>query len=445
MNKTNHSSKSKAATGSRRIPSSLRSTAGLVFVFTFAFVFVTLSLISLASAMAWQATEQTVPTSRRAVESLVVNGELFVGILWSQSDESISIVVEREWLKRQHADRFNLFVDQEAKRLAPILESYENRFNRWIEEVNGRPNQEGFVKDLEVERDRIAEENASDPLQRKRFMLLSFDRKTVDKIKKQPEGKKRVAALAWEHNLDNVSNRSADDLTKALREKNVDVKNSLFDLSAEMPAAELTDRQWSIRKGIYEFEFTGELEFQGEGDQLFRVAENVDMNQVLAKMMGNAQMNSLDKLGRELGLPEFTQQAEKDWSKEVTSIADAEGRRCVLVKRITDTLDSDLVTVEATLLVKLDNQRWEKVATTMGNSRLSTQTDRQLDDVRNDPRVKSTLDAVARLGLGGNPSLLEQAIRKGSATSVATKQASDKIELIIGQNTRHLESPWTLD
>ncbi|MEL7496106.1 MAG: hypothetical protein AAFN77_00745 [Planctomycetota bacterium] len=388
------------------------------------------------------AAKPEVPLSQRAVDYLYHDGKLLVGLLFDSQPERVSIAVDRHWLKTRYADEYPSFLQREETLMADIIDSYKSRFAIWIDEIK---QDEGYAKDLELELGRILDENTGEGLQKKRFILLRLDRDKITKLRAQPVAKKRIAALAWDHELENVSNRSLADLQKSLRAKKVNLKDAFFDLSSEMPAVKLSDRQWLIRRSMFEFEYTGEMEFQGQGDTLFAITDDFDMNQVMARLMGGSQTDQITRLGRELGLPEFAAAPEKDWVADVTRKADNQGTRSVLVKRLLDGRDRNVVTVETTFLAKTTDDRWEKVVQFNSVSRLSDQSQEDIDAIKSDPRVQAAVSTVQKLGLGNGAGLLDEAIRKGAATKQATDQANEQIRELIGQNARRIEVPWTLD
>lgn len=386
-----------------------------------------------------------VAPSRLAVDSLQHEGKLFVGFIVKQNDESVVMAVEREWLRSTHPSLINRYLTIETKAMQGIIKRFRNRFDDWSGDVAAN---ESLAKDIASEFNRIIEENKGEALQRKRFMLLSFDRQSVSKVRNQPIKKKRIAALAWDNRVERVSTKSHADLLRELRDLKVDLEDAYFDLSGDMPAADLTDRQWHVRRGIYEFEYTGEMEFQGQGDQLFLIGDDTNIPQVMASMMGGSMLggansNSIAKLGRELGLPEFAGvPREKDWIKEVTDEADKKDCRSVLVKRILDGNNSDIVTVEATLLIKA-RKKWETVKQVSYSAKLSDQTAEQLQAIKRDPQVQQAIGIAEKLGLGAG--MMDRALQKGAATHEAIKKVGDMIQLLISENTRRIEAPWSLN
>lgn len=386
-----------------------------------------------------------VAPSRLAVDSLQFEGQLLVGFIIKQNDESVVMAVERDWLRSAHPTLINRFLTIEAKAMKGILKRYRARFDDWLDDVAAN---ESLAKEIDSEFARVIEENEGEALQRKQFLLISFDRTSVSKLRNQPIKKKRIAALAWDNRIEHVSTKSHTDLLRELRDMKIDLEDAYFDLSGEMPAADLTDRQWQVRRGIYEFEYTGGMEFQGQGGKLFLVGDDANIQQVMASMMGGSMLggsnsNSIAKLGRELGLPEFAGvPREKDWIKEVTDKADKKDCRSVLVKRILDGNNSDIVTVEATLLIKA-RKKWETVKQVSYSAKLSDQTAEQLQAIKRDPQVQQALGIAEQLGLGGG--MLDRALQKGAATHEAVKKVGDMIQLLISENTRRIEAPWSLN
>ena len=388
---------------------------------------------------------QPATLAKRAVESLKSDGQLYVGLILKQTDNEVTIAVERNWLSAHDPEVFQQRMKEERQRIDKALLQFDLRFDQWRQSV---ADDDAFVTLLDQEQSRIRAENEGPALQSKRFMLLTFPTSEIEKLKTRSVAKKRIAALAWKNNLEGVSFRSASDLKKELDAAGVDVDTAFFDLAHEIPAATLTDRQWKARQAMFEFQFRKHLEFQGQGELLFEVSDTVDPTQLMTRMLASSRGSQIQQLGRELGLPEFSQstpQKKPNWIDEVTRKAAKQSCDGVLVKRIIDSTAPDRVAVEAVFLARTSELDLEPVLKFAHSSRLSTQSKQRIEDLAKDPQVQQAVNSLQQLGLGSGERLLDRALRQGAATQEALTAVTDQINSVLSRHANRIEAPWLLD
>ena len=392
------------------------------------------------------AQQPKISAKKLAVDSLKHKQQTILGLVLDEQnkDGDVVIAVDRKWLAETYPNQMETYEKDEADYLAPILDEYDARFDTWSQEHKDKPD---LAPLLESHKEEIRFKNTGDQLKKKKFILLRLTKTDVSSLYIQPYKRKRIAALAWANALDNVSTRSLKELTAALKEKKIDIKNESFDLSGLMSATRLTDRQWNIRKAMYEMWNFGEMEFQGEGEMLFHKSEAKDIGKLVGSMMGGSSASQLEKLGRELGLPEFTQRPEKpknDWKTGLTKKADAAGFRSIVVKRIVESNATDQVDVEAVFMAKISDTQWETIKTFRGSARFADQTQADLDALDADAQIQKAIAAVKALGLGDD-ALLRTALQRGAATQSALKSVTLDLDYILDWNSRNLSGPIHLN
>lgn len=409
-----------------------------------------LVLIGYLSPSLCSAQKPRVSKKNLAVDSLVYQSQTFLGLVLKDGSngEKVEIAVDRKWLADSFPKLVSRFEDEELAFLKPVLAEYETRIDQWVEERKAGKNDEGLVELLEQNKDQIAFQNSIEKLRQRQFIVLRFAKSDVTKMNLQPYKRKRIAALAWSNGLEDVTTKLISDLVEELKTKKVDIENETFDLSSDMAAVKLSDRDWAIRKAMFEMWNLKEMEFHGEGEMLFHKTGDMDPSKLLAKMMGSggSSISDIQRLGRELGLPEFTnqpgQKVETDWKTKLTKKADAAGHRSILAKRIINS-NSDQVVVEAVFIAKTSDTKWETVGRVESSARLADQTADDLKVLGQDARISKVLDTLKGIGLADD-ALIQTALRKGAATRSALDSVTTKMDVVLDRNSINLDRPLNL-
>ncbi len=381
-----------------------------------------------------------IPNSRRGVDSVTVNGSTYYGFVLERTKQRVTIAVERSWLVTTYPDQADTFREQEISHLKPIVAQYTERIDKWIAE---RQDEVELIRFLEMEKERIVAENSDPGIDDKRFIQLRFKKKEAKKVSVQPDKRRKIAAVAMKYQLKNIAGRATRDLKDELESIDVELDLEVVNFTTDLAAAVLTDREWNIRKSMVELTVLGELEYQGQGDLLIKKSEKPDVSALLANMMSSARNDSISRIGRELGIPEFSNGAAatpKDWRRTVTEAADNEGYRSILVKRILSNANPNQVDVESVFFAKTDKSKWEIIKRVAKSAKLSDQADDDLVKIRDDPQIQSLLKTLGGLGLGNDASLLDTAVRKGAATQAALMAADQEMDDFLGANTQYLDS-----
>jgi hypothetical protein len=186
-----------------------------------------------------------------------------------------------------------------------------------------------------------------------------------------------------------------------------------------------------------------QLEFQGSGSMLIRKTDKPDMTALLSQVLGGGLgEDPISQLGAELGLPEFKKPKEQSdgWWKHATEEAERDGFCGVSIIRLNQNMLSTTVTVEAYFFAFEKPGVWFQVAKFAGQSNTTEQTEEQLKRLQDDPQVKSVMDTLKGLGLGGQETI-DQALRHGAATQKALQDATGQLNAFISRNSRELDSP----
>jgi len=386
-------------------------------------------------------------TSNRnlAVDCVRTSDSSFYGLVLQQNPKEVVIAVDRQWLATTYPNALGKFQKEERDQLDALTQLYHGRIDTWM---NQRKDKQLLIEALQLERQRIANDNAPQAVEKKLFILLTFDKKIVKHVYLNLPERKKVAAVAWHLELPNVTIRKFSDLSAAVKESKSTFEEAEANLLSQLPASGLDENQWNLRKAMMEYRILGELEFQGHDEILFQTSKAADLGAILTQLMKQSTGGSLQEIGRELGLPEFQApkpQGDQNWQAKLTKQADAEGYRSIVVKRTISNRNQDLVTVQSLLMVKNLQNQWQIIKSFESSANGLKQSTEDLQLIQADPQVQSVLDTFKTLGLGNDSALLEVAIRKGAATKQATDEVNRKMNRIIAQNTFYLDAPFNLD
>ncbi len=379
--------------------------------------------------------------SRLGVDSVKIDGgKRLYGFLLSQAaDQSIVFAVERRWLETTHPQFYTEFTGQERDRFEKLRQQRIKRIERWLED---RPDDRSLVAFLEHELARFSEV-VPDDLSKKKFVTIELKPNRFREISKQPADRREIAGLAFQNHLEAVTTTPVTQLKKQLAEMGVDMDSEMVNLSKEVESAGETDRQWAARKAVVEHTLRKQIEFQGTGSMMIRKTDTPDMTALVSQIVGGGGLGEdpISQLGAELGLPEFKKPKEQSdgWWKRATEEAERDGFRGVSITRLNQNMLSPIVTVEACFFAMEKPGAWFQVTKCTGQASTADQTEEQLKRIQEDPQVKSVLDTLKGLGLGGQGTI-EQALRHGAATQKALQDATTQLNAFISQNSRELDT-----
>ncbi len=381
-----------------------------------------------------------VAESRLGVDSVKIEGgkRLYGFLLSRRVDQSLVFSVGRQWLETTYPQLFAEWTALERDRFVQSRQQRVERLAAWIE---NRPDDRRLVSFLEDELTRFSELRLED-VGRRKFVTIELPPSRYREIFSQPTDRRKIAGLAFQNDLDDVTTTPVSQLRKKLVELGVDVETENVNLSREVEATGESDRQWAARKAVVEYALRKQLEFQGTGSMLIRKTETPDASALVAQMLGGGLgEDPISQLGAELGLPEFQKPKEKSdgWWKRATEEAEREGFCGVSITRLNQNTLSSTVTVEAYFFAMEKPGIWFQVVRFASQANAAEQADEQLKRIHEDPQVKSVLDTLKGLGLG-NQGLVDQALRHGAATQKALQDATGQFNAFVSQNARALDS-----
>jgi len=378
--------------------------------------------------------------SRLGVDSVKIDGgkRLYGFLLSHRADQSIVFSVGRQWLEATHPQLYAEFAGLERDRFEKLRHQRIERLEAWIE---SRTDDRGLVSFLEHELARFSEMVPED-LRKKKFVTIELMQSRYKEIFNQPADRRKIAGLAFQNDLEAVTTTPVSQLRKQLVEMGVDVETEAVNLSKEVESTAESDRQWAARKAVVEYALRKQIEFQGTGSMLIRKTDTPDMTALVSQLLGGGLgEDPISQLGAELGLPEFKKPKEQTdgWWKRATEEAERDGFCGVSITRLNQSMLSTSVTVEAYFFAIEKPGSWFQIAKFSVQASTAEQTEEQLKRIQEDPQVKSVIDTLKGLGLGGQGTV-EQALRHGAATQKALQDATGQLSAFISQNSRELDS-----
>lgn len=391
--------------------------------------------------------------TRFAVDMVTLkSGERLRGaLLGEQPDGTISMAVQREWLKSNRPDMFREVTAGETEAAQQQLSDLEARLRKWIA---ARRDVNDLVAFLETELDRVAEqsaslkENAGEGLDTQ-FVMLSLRKSQLDFWFAQPPENRNIAGLAWTFRLDDVESRELDDLVAELERRDIDPKLDQPRLTDRVPGRSQSDREWAARQAIVEFAFGKQVEFQGIGTALFRTgreAKQIGMEQMLAEMLPQilqSQLGGLAELLNEPGLgggrPGPAAPREPDLSKAI-AIAEKENVTGFRVTQLELNIGRQVARVNERFMARMPDGKWAAVWSSTVNGDATQARPGLRERIEKDPQVQQVLKTVKGLGVGLEQQL-NTAMQFGAATMEAQQEADKQFGAFRQSFLKRLDSP----
>ncbi len=397
-----------------------------------------------------QLNAQRPPRKSLAVDEVTrTSGKRMYGIVLDQNPQTgVQLMVDRTWFSQTYSKLYAAHVQAEVK---TEIEAYTDQLFRLESWWKSRVDDLRLVEFADEEMERIenlrAERKTKGVVDLKPFTVVLFSANEIHDVFRQSPANQKIAGLAWHHELKRVSSRPATALRRELKNRNVDIDNSTFDLSSKLSAnRRQSEREWNARKAILEFRFRdNQLQFQGVDSNLIRVDSNkpageADMQALMGQFMGSGLGNQgqVNSLLAELGMAQ-PEQKTKWWAK-ASKIAKSEGFSGFAAKRLLQDFSTSTVKVEYCFLAETSDDRWEQIVTVTGSASRDDVDTAVMARLKDDPQVSRVLSVVEGLGIHSGDAI-DQALRQGAATEAAMNDAQGKFDELIERYGRKSDSP----
>jgi len=405
-------------------------------------------LIVLLSVAMWSPTESRTAEPPVAAEKLVVdvvtlkNGTQYRGVVLGRAEDgTVSMAVQRDWLKRTQPKEFQTLVANESQQTQVAVRQLLTRLTDWLKEPLEPATLRAFV-DLERERmeKRWSAVKDQDQLpEPPQFLWISFLDSRVRTSFTQPTASRKWMALAWQARLADVERRSADDIRKELTTQKITLDTPV-NLAERLPMQTQTDDEWAARRALVEARFGKRIEFQGLGETWVRTdgnAQKPDLQQLLPSILQSQLQSQLSDLLGEAGSQ--LKPASNNFSKaiEQAEAANVSGFRVTELKL---DLARSKAAVTTKFVARLAPGRWDTIwqqTIEEDAAKARPEAERRIGD---DPQLKDTLGLLKGLDVAGGD-VVTKAVRVGAAVMSAQQTVDAEYHQFVSQHTRRLDGP----
>lgn len=411
-------------------------------------------IVVLTALAAWVCTsefayaDKPVPAADLAVDQVSIKGgpKLLGAALGREADGALAFAVRREWLKPAYPQLFEKAVREEMTETRAAFIELRDRIAAWRKNRAPEGELDFFLK---KELERIDKElkglDAGTRVEDAPFLVIDVAPAKIERVVNQTAQHRAVAQAAWSQHLPNVETRSLASLAqevKKLKIVPVDDPELLLDF---LPPRRENDSAWSARQALVEYQLRKPLDFQGTGDLVFQVGDNVQAGQgaklieeLIRSLAGGALQDLLDPRA---GKPaQGTGPAEEKWLAAAIQKAKAADVAGCRVTHVDQNLEARSVSVETRFVARLPDGSWKTVWQHVEKADAAKPRAETEQQIMQDPQVRAALDLVKAVGLGAEDQV-KLAVRFGAAIMEAQKAADSRFFQFRDRNLRRLDGP----
>lgn len=355
------------------------------------------------------------------------NGSKLRGVLFEHSDKLLTLLVSSKWLSTVNAKLSLTAHPQNA-------EAHKTGLQQAVRRLKAEPPPAGdaavaaFLKQqLEDAKVELAKADNFEP----EFLWLTLPMKEVARVEPALAEHRQLLAWAWTEQLDRAETRSADELSRELKARNVSPVGWPLPFIERLPVREQSDDEWSARRALAEYALGKRLDFQGTGDVLARAGQEIqqaDIGPLLVELLRSQLQSQLgDLLGE--GTPAkkvlADNTARNESLKKAIQTAEAEKRTGFRVARLDLASDFQQATVTTQFVARLSDGSWRTVFQHTERSDAKQARPEIEKRIQDDPQVKQVLDLTRQIGLTAEGQI-QQAIRFGAATMTAQQAVNSQ-------------------
>jgi len=414
-------------------------------------VFFVAAVVAAAPSLAPAA--KPTPAADLVVDQVTIKAgpKLLGALLGRESDGTVAFAVNRTWLKKSHAQYFAEELKREEAETRAAFVELRDRIADWRKDAADEKELEFF---LSREAERIEKELAAIDANKREedapFVVIDIPPAKIERLNVQQPKRKGVAQSAWREGLADVETRSTASLVQELKTKKIEPDDDPDVLLDLLPPRRQNEAEWAARRAIVEYRFKKPLDFQGMGDVVVRTGEGAkpaDAAGLFAELLKSLQGNALsDLLDPPVGAGGGGKKATANngggekWLASATKIANSEGLAGFRVTRVDQDLAAKRVDVDARFVARLPDGSWKSIWQRTETGDASKPRPDAEKQILEDPQVRSALELVQSLGLGGAEQV-KLAVRFGAAVQEAQKQADNRFFAFLDLYLRRLDGP----
>lgn len=344
------------------------------------------------------------------------NGSKLRGVLFEQSDKSVTLLVSAKWLSVTNAKLHQMSRPQTVATHKAGLEQAVQRLK-----AEPPPAAEAIGAFLKQQlEDAEAELTKADKFEPD-FLWLTLPMKDVARVDAATSENRQLLAWAWAEGLDRAEARAVDDLSRELKARNVSPVGWPLPFVERLPVREQTDNEWAARRALVEYVLGSRLDFQGTGDVLARAGKEaqVDLGLLLVDLLRKQLQSQFgDLLGERPARNGRDNTAKSESLAKAIQTAESEKRNGFRATRLEFANDLQQAAVTTQFVARLADGSWRTIFQHTQRADAEQVRPEIEKRIQNDPQVKKVLDLTRQLGVSGDAQI-QQAIRFGAATMTA--------------------------
>lgn len=357
---------------------------------------------------------EPVPSRETVADAIQLrDGSVLLGSLVEPAPRGqTELIVRKDWAAAMFPELLERWDTAEEPAAKAAQRQRKQRLDAWRQDrAAGAAKDDPVLAWIDRERDRLNDPNAwkSAPLR-----LVKPTRGDVKTVTRAPRGAGRLLRLAWLANFPKPESMTARDLKESLDGRGFDVAATTpVSLDPLLPSQSEPDRKWLLRRAATEITFDKGLRllsYQGV------VLPEPAPGQALGELNLKSALAGLKQLLGDENAPD----------PMVTSLREigARGKVGAIVTKLDIAADFSEVSVEMTLWVRQQGERWGPAGSRSASVRPDDLGADAGKDLAADPQIATAFQVVASLGLGEIPPEIKQrSLNIGAATRKALGMA----------------------
>ncbi len=352
------------------------------------------------------------------------NGSKLRGVLFEQSDKSITLLVSAKWLSATNAKLHQTSRSQTISANRAGLEQAVRRLTAQPPPAGDAAVAAFLEQQLQEVQAELAKADKFDP----DLLWQMLSMKDVARVDATTPEYRQLLTWAWTEGLDRAETRSVEEILRDLKARNVSPVGWPLSFIERVPAREQTENEWAARRALVDYSLGQRLDFQGTGDVLARAGKKAqaDVGQLLVGLLRQQLQSNFGDL---LGEPRHAKNGRDNTAKveslaKAIQTAESEKQNGFRVTRLELASDFQQATVTTQFVARLADGSWRTIFQHTERADAKQARPEIEKRIQDDPQVKKVLDLTRQLGVAADEQI-QQAIRFGAAT-VAAQQSCDR-------------------
>lgn len=356
---------------------------------------------------------------------LIKGGVELRGAVLSRDGKELRMAVQRDWLTAKHPELTKKLAEESLQKQAAIHDELLQRIETWKEE---RSADSRLVSVLNRELLRLRKAPPAAAISDSQFVVVVTPADQVRRVFTAVGASRQLAMVACRERIQRVEDTVLGALKETVEKQVPDWQTTTVDLSDRLPSGQPQSvDEWAARQAIFEYEYRGQLDFQGTGNLLVRVgegAERPDLAVLFAKTAAETLQGQLGSLGLDLELdPTSNPQEDTDWQAAAIGQAKSLDRQGFRVTRVPQITGSGPAIVSTSFFARLSDGNYHVIWTNETTTDPSAIKEETLDRLQQDPQVQEILKVAKALSLAQDATT---AVRFGAAVQASLDSSENR-------------------